>query len=223
MKLAIFDCDGTLVDSQNMIAASMERAFQSQSIAWPGRAATLSIVGLSLPQAMQVLAPDVPADARRRIAQSYKAAFFELRMDPAHLEPLFDGARSAVDELAGRDDVQLGIATGKSQRGVRAVLEREGWLDHFATIQTADDAPSKPHPAMVRQAADEAGVPVNRAIVIGDTSYDMAMARAAGAGAIGVAWGYHDAHSLVQHGAHDVIDRFEDLHAVLDGLWEQGW
>lgn len=223
MKLVIFDCDGTLVDSQNMIAASMERAYGDEGLVWPGRSATLSIVGLSIPQAMEVLSPELPEDARVRVGENYKVAFGELRMDPAHQEPLFDGAGQVVDDLTGRDDVLLGIATGKSQRGVKALLEREGWTGRFVTIQTADDAPSKPDPAMVQQAVNEAGVQISDAIVIGDTSYDMAMARAAGAGAIGVSWGYHRTDHLVQHGAHEIIEHFTDLTGVLTSMWEQGW
>ena len=223
MKLVIFDCDGTLVDSQNMIAASMEWAFKQEGLEWPGRAATLSIVGLSIPQAMLVLGPDLSDDVRYRIGEGYKVAFHHLRMDPDHHEPLFDGAADVVDQLNGRDDVLMGIATGKSQRGVRALLEREGWAGRFVTIQTADDAPSKPHPAMVHQAIAEAGVTADDAVVVGDTSYDIEMARAAGAGAIGVSWGYHTTDKLDAHGAHDIIDAFGELPQRLAKLWEQGW
>ncbi len=223
MKLVIFDCDGTLVDSQNMIAASMELAFTREGLDWPGRSATLSIIGLSLPQAMHVLVPDLDGEAHARIVATYRNAFHELRMDPAHLEPLFEDAGMVVEQLAKRNDVLLGIATGKSQRGVRALLERHQWHGHFVTIQTADDAPSKPHPAMVHQAMTEAGVAADRTILVGDTSYDIQMARAAGAGAIGVSWGYHDGASLVHHGAHHVVDAFGDLEPRLDAMWEQGW
>jgi phosphoglycolate phosphatase len=185
MKLVVFDCDGTLVDSQNMIAASMQLAFENEGLTWPGRQATLSIVGLSLPEAMRILAPDHGGSVHDRLGESYKNAFFHLRMDPEHREPVFEGGHDVLKLLSGRDEVLMAIATGKSQRGVRALLEREGWQGYFVSIQTADDAPSKPHPAMVEQAMTQAGVRAADTIVVGDTSYDMAMARAAGAGTNG--------------------------------------
>ncbi len=223
MKLVVFDCDGTLVDSQNMIASSMQLAFELEGLEWPGRQATLSIVGLSLPEAIRILAPEHDEPVRARLGEGYKQAFFQQRTNPAFHEPVFDGGRDALEALAGRDEVLLAIATGKSQRGVRALLEREGWQGHFISIQTADDAPSKPHPAMVHQAMADAGVRAADTIVVGDTSYDMAMARAAGAGAVGVSWGYHEPVALRQHGSHVVIDRFGQLGGELDRLWEQGW
>ena len=113
----------------------------------------------------------------------------------------------------------LGIATGKSQRGVRLVLGHHGLLDHFITIKTADDAPSKPDPAMVVHAMREAGVEAADTVVVGDTVYDIAMARAAGAQAIGVAWGYHRAAALTESGAFAVIDDFADLIPTLDEIW----
>ncbi len=219
MKLVIFDCDGTLVDSQHMIAASMEAAYERCGLTWPGRSRTLSIVGLSLPQAFAVLAPDEEQDVRDGLADAYRQAFFELRQDPAHHEPMFDGAHEAIETLAGRDDVVLGIATGKSKRGVRAVLDREGFLDVFATVQTADDAPSKPHPAMVHQAMQETGAAAEDTVVVGDTSFDILMARAAGTAAIGVSWGYHPAQSLSDAGAHVVLDHFNELSAELAAIW----
>ncbi len=223
MKLVVFDCDGTLVDSQNIICAAMQRTFARSGRDWPGRTATLSIVGLSLPQAMARLVPDGNETLWNALGETYKHVFHELRQDPASREPLFDGAHAIVEELSGRDDLLLAIATGKSQRGVRAVLEREGWIDRFISIQTADDAPSKPHPAMVHQAMGDAGVAAADTIVVGDTSYDMAMARAAGAGAVGVSWGYHDVSLLEAGGSHVIIDTFHQLTDELHRLWELGW
>ncbi len=124
-----------------------------------------------------------------------------------HLEPLYPGAADAVAALARRDDIVLGIATGKSQRGVRAVLARHGLLEHFITIKTADDAPSKPDPGMVLHAMSEAGVAADDTVVVGDTVYDIAMARAAGAAAIGVTWGYHPRDALGQR-RRECVDRF---------------
>jgi phosphoglycolate phosphatase len=121
--------------------------------------------------------------------------------------------------LARRDDVLLGIATGKSQRGVRAVLGMHGLLDHFITIKTAEDAPSKPNPGMVLDAMREAGAAPDDTVVVGDTVYDIAMARAAGATAVGVAWGYHEASALQEAGAYAVIDRFDELGPMLERIW----
>jgi phosphoglycolate phosphatase len=124
-----------------------------------------------------------------------------------------------IAELARRDDIVLGIATGKSQRGVRLVLGHHGLLDHFITIKTADDAPSKPDPGMVLAAMREAGAAPENTVVVGDTVYDMAMARAAGAAGIGVTWGYHPGAALAGAGALAVIDRFANLVPTLDRIW----
>lgn len=221
MRLALFDCDGTLVDSQHVITAAMREAFAAQGLAWPGREATLAIVGLSLREAMAILAPDHDADGRERLAQVYRDAFHRLRQDPAHHEPLFNGVRETLDRLAAREDLLLGIATGKSQRGVKALLERVGLERHFVTIQTADDAPSKPHPGMVLQAMAAAGAGPHETVMIGDTSYDMMMARSAGASALGVGWGYHPEHTLTAAGAQAIARDFNDIDEHLERLWQE--
>ena len=178
--LVIFDMDGTLVDSKHLIVAAMQSAFDAEGLHAPTRAQTLSVVGLSLDKAMEQLT-NTDAAQRARLVEAYKGAFFDLRQAPDHYEPLFDGARKALDILHRRDDVLLGIATGKSRRGVAFVLDHHGLEDHFDTVQTADDHPSKPHPSMVRTALSETGMKAARTVVVGDTVFDIEMARAAGA------------------------------------------
>jgi phosphoglycolate phosphatase len=218
MRLVIFDCDGTLVDSQAIIVAAMNRAFEAKGLAPPSRQATLSIVGLSLKEAMRALMPEASEAAVIDAGEAYRDAYVAFRRDGAHHDALYPGAREALAALAGRDGLVLGIATGKSRRGVDALLKRERFEGVFATIQTADDAPSKPHPAMVLQAMAETGAEPGATAMIGDTAYDMAMARAARAGAIGVTWGYHPRTMLVDAGSQALVDRFADLEAAIDAL-----
>lgn len=216
MKLVLFDVDGTLVDSQNIIVASMHGAFLRHGMEPPSRERSLSIVGLSLAEAFRVLAgPDAPAE---EMAQSYKDAYSVLRLDPANDAPLFPGAGECIARLNGRDDVLLGIATGKSRRGVAQLIERHGWEGVFSTVQTADDAPSKPHPAMILQAMAELGVAPEDTMMVGDSSYDMAMARSAGVHAIGVSWGFQPVDVLKQTGAHRIVDSYGELDPVLQAF-----
>ncbi len=219
MKLVIFDCDGTIVDSQAGIVLSMVYAFTSQQMTPPSREATLSVVGLSLPEAFAVLAPDVDKATRSVLAERYKTAFRELKHDPAETEILFPGAKETLAQLAARDDHLLGIATGKSRRGIDRLIDREGWHGSFATIQTADDHPSKPHPSMLQRAILETDATPEITVMIGDTTYDMAMARSAGVAAIGVAWGYHTVADLQAAGAHIIIERFDDLPQAIDDVF----
>jgi phosphoglycolate phosphatase len=218
LKLVIFDCDGTLVDGQHMIIAAMTTAYAAHGIAVPDRETMLSMVGLSLVELFTELGKGRQRFPVASLAEHYKLAFHALRESGQHIEPLYPGAALAVRALARREDVALGIATGKSQRGVRRVLGHHGLLDHFVTIKTADDAPSKPDPGMVLEAMREAGATPQDTVVVGDTIYDIAMARAAGAGAIAVSWGYHARDSLRATGV-PVIDAFAMLEPTLDKLW----
>lgn len=218
-KLVIFDCDGTLVDSQHMICAAMQQAFLDHRIDCPPRDKLLSIVGLSLPQSFERLSGGAPGFPVETLVDRYKAAFFALRAAQPDIEPLYPGTRAVIESLAAREDILLGVATGKSQRGVRMVLGHHGLLDHFCTIKTADDAPSKPHPGMVLDAMREAGSLPGDTVVIGDTSYDMEMARAAGASAIGVSWGYHPVADLHAAGAREVIGEFHLLPSALERIF----
>jgi len=220
LRLVILDVDGTLVDSQAIIVEAQRRTFRTHGLAPPTRERSLSIVGLSLPEAFRVLLgegrDDGLADA---MAQTYRDVFFKLRADATHAEPLYPGVRDTLAALSRREDVLLGIATGKSRRGVDHLVDREGWDDLFATIQTADDAPSKPHPGMIRRALAQTGIAAGDAAMVGDTTFDMDMARAAGISAIGVSYGFHGVGALSDRGAHTIVDRFADLVPALDGLW----
>lgn len=219
MKLVIFDCDGTIVDSQAGIVLSMDHAFKSLHMTPPTRAATLSVVGLSLPEAFSVLAPEAEYETRRELAEKYKNAFRELDHDPSEGEGLFPDCKNIIAELAARNDFILGIATGKSRRGVDRLIANEGWEGIFSTIQTADDHPSKPHPSMIYRAMLETGMAAGDTIMVGDTTYDIEMARAADVGAVGVTWGYHHRDELVEAGAHIIIDDFCTLPATLDQMF----
>jgi phosphoglycolate phosphatase len=224
LYLVIFDVDGTLVDSQHMIVAGMTRAFAEHDLAAPSRDAVLGIVGLSLVEAVRKLLPDHLAPRAADIAVSYKAAFHVLRQENKGLEPLYPGARAALDQFAGRNDVLLGIATGKSKRGVAGILDLHDLHGRFVTIQTADDHPSKPHPSMVATALGETGVRPERAVMIGDSTYDITMARSAGVRALGVSWGYHAPVDLVAAGAHVLVERYEDVFPAAGRLlsWSYG-
>ncbi|MFW2831532.1 HAD-IA family hydrolase [Sphingomonas sp. ID0503] len=213
-RLAVFDCDGTLVDSQAHICSAMEACFASAGLAAPSRQATRRVVGLSLVEVMQVLHPDGTGDHHVELAEGYKRAFQTLRAEGMVHEPLFDGVGALVEAL---DDGGwlLGIATGKSDRGLNLCLAQHGLLPRFVTLQTADRHPSKPHPAMLHSAMAEAGAEPETTVMIGDTSYDMEMARNAGVRAIGVAWGYHDAEELIASGAEAVARDAEELAALL--------
>jgi len=213
-KLALFDCDGTMVDSQANICASMDQAFVAHGLTPPGHHATRRIVGLSLQEAVRQLLLE-PDDALvEAVTQSYKDGFFELRQAGEVQEPLYDGLLGLIDRLES-DGWALGVATGKSDRGLNHVLEAHGLAGRFATLQTADRHPSKPHPAMVELAIEEAGASAVTTAMIGDTSFDMEMAVNAKVRAIGVDWGYHDANELVAAGAETVAMTMDELHEVL--------
>ncbi|MGI9500139.1 MAG: HAD-IA family hydrolase [Geminicoccaceae bacterium] len=210
VSLILFDCDGTLVDSQHVIIETMNRAFRARGLAPPTPDQTRSIVGLSLEKAMAILAPNREADDHHRLAELYKEHFATLRLAEDFSEPMFEGALDTLDRLSEKG-ITLGVATGKSLRGLRMVLEHHGIRDRFSTLQTADFHPSKPHPSMVETALKETGASAGTTLLVGDTSFDMEMARAAGVRPIGVSWGYHPTSVLEEAGAEIVLDQFEQV------------
>ncbi len=199
-RLAIFDCDGTLVDSGATIYAALEESFRHNGLDTPPPGVSRRVIGLSLTEAMAALLPDAPPEQHLQLVDDYKRAFMALRAAGRVEEPLFDGVLDLLDAL-GEDGWLLAIATGKSDRGLRHCLDLHGIHARFVSLQTADRHPSKPHPSMVDQAIADARAAPDTTIVVGDTSFDMAMAVAAGAAGIGAGWGYHEAEELIEAGA----------------------
>ncbi|HEY0832974.1 MAG TPA: HAD-IA family hydrolase [Azospirillum sp.] len=220
LRLALFDCDGTLVDSQHAIVDSMAKAWRDHGLGVPDVGAVRRMVGLPLQQAIATLAPHLDAETALEVADSYRDHFFDLRRTGALEEPLFPGIAEALDALE-RAGVLLGVATGKSRRGLLAVLEHHGLRARFVTLRTSDDGPGKPHPDMVFRALHESGVERGGAVMIGDTTYDMQMARNARIAALGVSWGYHAVAELRAAGADRIVDAGEAIApavlALLDG------
>ena len=217
-RLALFDCDGTLADSEYAITAAMRSAFAETGHEPPSDRAMRETIGLSVPAAMHQLLPHASDAERATLANAYRDAYFQHRTHAGSTpEPLYDGILPLIDHLAAAG-WQLGIATGKSQRGLLRLLDAHGLTDRFATLQTADFHPSKPNPAMVFAALDETMVAPGQCVVIGDTSFDMQMARASGARAIGVTWGYHTQQALRDAGADAIAQRPAELIGVITRL-----
>lgn len=214
-KLAIFDCDGTLVDGQANVCIAMEEAFGAAGLAAPPRAQIRRAVGLSLPQAMALLLPGSGAAEHDALAEGYRQAFRRQREAGLVYEPLFDGIDDLLRHLhAG--GWTLAVATGKSDRGLAHCLAEQNIASLFASLQTADRHPSKPHPAMIAQVLAETGFSHAETVMIGDTSFDMAMAENAGVTALGVGWGYHDAEELLASGARGVAQTVAELRSMLE-------
>ncbi len=216
IDLILFDVDGTLLDSGNIIIGAQESTAEALGLSHPGREAGFGVVGLSLDLALAQLFGDaVPTDT---LCDTYKRIFNAMRGTAGFEEPLFEGVSAVLAKLSTRPGTRLGIATGKTNRGLDYVVELHGWHGMFVTMQTADTAPSKPDPGMILQAMAAAGSSPHRTVMIGDSVHDMRMARAAGVAAIAVSWGFQPAGMLVEAGADAVASRTDELPGLVDTL-----
>ncbi len=217
IKLAVFDVDGTLVDSEYTIVRAMTEAWRRSDLGIPMPQDIRRIIGLSLTDACAALIPWAPRTTQRALAEAYSDAWRSFSFLPESIDPLFPGVVAALDQLEA-DGWILGIATGKSRRGLLSVLEGNDLSGRFMTMQTADDNPGKPHPAMLLRAAAAVGAHLERVIMVGDTAYDIEMAVAAKTKSVGVAWGYHSLDDLKNAGAHVIVDCFDVLPETLATL-----
>ncbi|MDP6173075.1 MAG: HAD-IA family hydrolase [Rhodospirillales bacterium] len=217
IRLAVFDCDGTLVDSQHAILDAMGQAFRAEGREAPDPHAVRRIIGLELSHAMAQLLPEAEHQTHLDLAEAYRGVAYAQRQQGMHEEPLFEGAREVIETLAAAGWM-LGVATGKSSRGLAEVLTGHGVDKYFSTLQTVDTASGKPAPGMLLQAMSETGAEPARTVMIGDTSYDMLMAGNAHASALGVSWGYHARDELRDAGAQLIIDDFGQMQKALETL-----
>lgn len=209
-RLVIFDIDGTLINSGDVICRAMRAAFAEQAVTPPDDARIRSIIGLSLLEAIRRLMPPGAADHAPAIADAYARHYRPLAAEP----PLYEGVRELLEALDD-EGFLIGAATGKSRRGLDHAFEHHRIGHHFVASRTADQCPGKPHPAMINEVVALAGVKANQAVMIGDTTYDMQMAVSAGCGAVGVSWGYHDVSALRDAGAEPVADDMAHLGRIL--------
>ncbi|WP_281825816.1 HAD-IA family hydrolase [Jannaschia rubra] len=214
--LAIFDVDGTLVDSQAIITATMTAAFQDARLDPPAPGDVLALVGISLPQMIGMLMPEADPRAQAEVTVNYRRIYnATVTADAAPV--LYPGVEDGLRRLHAAG-ITLGIATGKSQRGLDRLVTAQGWAPMLATLQCADHHPSKPHPSMIDRALLETATKLDRAVMIGDTTFDMTMAGAAGIAAVGVDWGYHAVDLLAAAGARTIVSNFGDVVRTIEEM-----
>jgi len=217
LRLVIFDVDGTLVDSEALIYLSFMRAYESMGLAAPAREDALNHVGITLDHIFPLLSPELDAEIHAGLATAYREAYHAIRKEQGDRasSPFFPGARAALDALKAQDWTLLAIATGKAKRGLDAMITGHGLEGYFQSAQSADGHPSKPHPSMIHTCLAETGVDAAQTVMIGDTTFDMDMGRAAGVKTIGVSWGHHPVERL---NADIIIPSFAELLPAIDQL-----
>ncbi|SDV01365.1 HAD-IA family hydrolase [Pseudomonas mucidolens] len=210
-KLLIFDWDGTLCDSIGRIVESMHMASTRSGFELCDDLAVKGIIGLGLPEAIRTLYPQIADEELRVFRQHYADHYIALEAEPS---PLFEGVVQSLEALRA-EGYQLAVATGKARRGLDRVLKANGWEDYFDITRAADETASKPHPLMLEQIMAHCGVSPRQALMVGDASFDLMMARNAGMDSVAVSYGAQSAEGLQAYEPRLTIDRFPELHAWL--------
>lgn len=220
LRLAVFDCDGTLVDSAHSIVSCMQAACSNHGFSEPEPESIRRMVGLPLEDAISGLFPQMDKDSVWSVREGYRQVFTDLREKGQVHEPLYQGALDAL-QILEKAGWLLGVATGKALKGLVSTLGSHDIQDRFVTLQTPDRSPGKPNPDMLYKAMEETGVQASETVMIGDTTYDMEMARNAGTLAVGVSWGYHEIEELTQAGAHQIVHSYDKLPEAIESVLAQ--
>ncbi|MBI3570588.1 MAG: HAD-IA family hydrolase [Gammaproteobacteria bacterium] len=210
-ELIIFDWDGTLMDSVAKIVRCFTAALDDVGAPRPGDDATRHVIGLGLAEAVATLLPQTDADTRAQVVERYRQHF--LHLDQTDM-PLFPGVREGLVSLVAQGYL-LAVATGKARRGLDRVLRDTGTAHFFCATRCADEAFSKPHPRMLEDILEQTGIETSRALMVGDTTYDMRMARHAGMDSLAVTYGVHGRGLLAEHGPLACLDSFNEVYAWL--------
>jgi len=214
--LAVFDIDGTLVDSRASIHRAACDAARAMGLPEPEYDRVRMIVGLSLHKALHTLEPQLTDAELADFVAGFQASFRRM-YEAGHEEPLYDGAMDHLRRLH-RDGWRLALATGQNRRGVARNLARVGWAEIFLSSHCAEDGPGKPDPAMLNAAMAACGADASSTVMIGDTAHDATMAVNAGVLPLGVGWGFHTPEEQIAGGARHVAKSFGELNVVLDGF-----
>ena len=206
-ELLIFDWDGTLMDSIARIVACFGNACADAGLLVPPESAMRHVIGLGLVEAVDALLPGVDNVLRERVVARYRERF--LHIDQTAM-PLFDGVRTGLEALAGHGYL-LAVATGKSRRGLDRVLQETGMTSLFVATRCADEALSKPHPKMLQDLLDYTGLSSEQALMVGDTTYDLEMARTAAMDSLAVSYGVHSREALLAHVPLACLDTFDEV------------
>lgn len=208
-KLVIFDWDGTLMDSAGDIVDAIQQAIGAMKLPSRDDRSVRRMIGLGLEDAFTRLFPEIERGALLQVADEYRRRF---GARPQVYGQVFPGVEATLDELAGAHR-QLAVATGKSRRGLDKALDSTGWSARFVATRCADETEPKPSPKMLHELLDELQLLPQQALMIGDTTYDMEMARQAGMDAVAVGWGVHEVDELAEAGALSVLDSLDKLPA----------
>jgi phosphoglycolate phosphatase len=209
-ELIVFDWDGTLMDSAAMIVDSVQAAARDLGLEPPSEERARHIIGLGLVDALRHALPDLPEDHYPELVDRYRHHY----LSRDHELVLFAGAAALVEQLAAMG-YRLGVATGKSRRGLDRALEHSGLGDYFHATRCADECHSKPHPQMIEELMDEFVVTPAQTLMIGDTTHDLLMAQNAGVDAVGVSYGAHPREALEVVASRYCADSIADLAAWL--------
>jgi phosphoglycolate phosphatase len=210
LRLAVFDLDGTLIDSAASIVTAIRACWSACGFPDLDPAAARRIIGLPWEESVRLLMPGSGDAEVAAIRAYYDDVAAGRRPAPPRDEKPFPGAHEALGALEAEETL-LAIVTSRGNHRVHDILSACGFAGRFLTIKTVDHGPGKPNPYLLQRAMAEAGVEPGDTVMIGDTTFDVMMARSAGAASVGVSWGVHESHELTAAGAHRIAERFDEV------------